>query len=202
LKLGNKTGLPRGFNLVLEKTFTAFSEYRQVRTFPDSPQPEFHSWEDAKKLFHGHTAFDVGIMISDKLALPQGTKVAVTEDTPSHDLPCTTISLVNKFVTVKISVATSGGSQGIGYLTPLLPYTDERKGSYWTSQYLINLTAEFNPMLSGNPNMPRYKRWVNNMFEEIQNRLDVRRHWERAREAALLKQHHVEPNISGTETKH
>jgi len=189
------------WDINLKKLSMPFQNTARYGSFPDSPQPEFLSWGDAKKLFDGHTTFDIEITTTGKLALPQGTRLVVSEDTPSHDLPCTTISLTNRFVTVKISVATSGGSQGVGYLAPLLPYTDEQKSSYWTSQYLINLSAEFNPLRSGNPDMPRYKRWVSNMFEEIENRLDVRRHWERAREAALLKQFHVSPNISGERAK-
>jgi hypothetical protein len=70
----------------------------------------------------------------------------------------------------------------IGMHTLVVDLPTEESQKYWTASYLIAMKAKFNAYRSGHPDMPKYKTWVNNMFETVRDQLDSQRHWERAKE--------------------
>jgi hypothetical protein len=87
---------------------------------------------------------------------------------------------------VRISLSYNGGVRGVGYLKPLVAYPQEQEDRFWTAQYATIISVELNLLVEGHPEMPRYRRWVETMVQELEDELDVRKHWARARESYLL----------------
>ncbi len=76
--------------------------------------------------------------------------------------------------------------RGVGYLTPLLDLSQEQRHLYWTTEFLVEAKVEYNPFLQGHPQMVRYKRWVDTICDELQEKLDVQKQGQRAKETVAL----------------
>jgi len=58
---------------------------------------------------------------------------------------------------------------------------------FWSEHFEVICKAEFEKFRSGHPEMPRYKRWVDTMFAEVQEQLDEEKRLKRARDYRDLK---------------
>ena len=156
----------------------------------DAPHPEFVTWDEIKKWIPDTRVLDVNVGHFTKMAVPYGTKLNVNTDyTKETKSPFRRkLTLKNSFVTLSISISKASGVVGVGSFSRLLGYSDDISNRFWTSTYLIELAADFNPLRSGHPDMPRYRRWVDALFEELQKNFDARKHWERSRDWYLLFQ--------------
>lgn len=152
----------------------------------DAPEPEFVTWEDWKKWFLDTPVLDIDPRPSNKMAIPLGTKIAGSTELRNNKPFKRSLLVKNSFVELSISLEQSSGVIGMGDLRLLLGYSEEAGNQFWTSIYTVRLSAKFNPLRSGHPDMPRYHRWVDVMFEELQTEFDTRRHWEHARDRYML----------------
>ncbi|MGB8226233.1 MAG: hypothetical protein WCE45_05135 [Sedimentisphaerales bacterium] len=98
------------------------------------------------------------------------------------------IILENPFVKVSITIDKSGGSIGLGDYKWLLGYDNKKSEEFWSEHFKINCKAEFEKFRSGHPEMPKYKKWVETMFAEIQYQLDEEKRLKRALDYHGLKQ--------------
>lgn len=207
LQDGEKVYEEIAFRVIIEELSRIFSEHWDIKvmkvslpdialarsnTYPDAPKPAFVTWEKISERFmahHGHglALLDMVPFATDKkMAIPEGTEVSAQVDSPKRDFPQTTLLLENNFVRARISLSYNGGVRGIGYLKPLVSYPQEQEERFWTAQYATIISVELNPLVEGHPEMPRYRRWVETIVHELQDELDVQKHWERARESYLL----------------
>jgi len=92
------------------------------------------------------------------------------------------IFLKNPFVKVTITVNNSGGSLGLGDYKWLLGYGDKRSNEFWSAHFRVNCHAKFEKLKSGHPDMPKYKQWIEVMFEEVKYLLDEKEQLQRAHE--------------------
>lgn len=160
----------------------------------DAPNPEFITWDEIKKWIPDARTLDIDPDRFTKMAVPYGTKISVKTDSRKEDNEPYKRSFIikNPFVTLSISIARAGGVIGVGSLRRLLGYSEDTNNRFWTSTYIMDLAAEFNPLRSGHPDMPRYHRWVDALFEELQASFDARKHWEKSRDWYLLFQNKME----------
>ena len=123
------------------------------------------------------------------LTLPKGTSV---------DIECVNnstryIILKNKYSEIKISIFKSFGTIGVGEWQWLFDYDMQKNEAFWSSTMNIQMSAKFEKLLSGNPEMPKYINWAEAIFENIQSNLDSKQQIEMARE-----KHHLYKNQINT----
>lgn len=111
-----------------------------------------------------------------KMTVPPKTKVDFITSKYSRILV-----LTNPFVRVSITIDKRSGSVGLGDYQWLLGYDNKQNEEFWSEHFKVSCKAEFEKFKSGHPEMPRYKRWVETMFAEIQYLLDDEKRLERAR---------------------
>lgn len=153
------------------------------------PPVEFVTSEDMKKLFPDLPTLEVSLPPFDRMAVPLQTKVTGKTEFTKGSLVepfLRKLSIMNPFVTIDITVSCSGGNRGVGSLAQLLRYSPEANDRLWTAIYIVQLSAKFEALRSGHPEMPKYHRWVDVLFAQLQTQLDARKHWEKAREQFLL----------------
>ena len=90
--------------------------------------------------------------------------------------------LTNPFTRVSITIYKRGGSIGLGDYIWLLGYDNKKSEEFWSEHFEVTCKAKFEKIRSGHPDMPRYKRWVETMFAEIQYQLDDEKRLKRARD--------------------
>ena len=166
--------------------------HRSVSWEPNegAPSPGFITREDFQKSFPESRALKVEDFpaIGNKLAVPSGTSLDGKTETIGVSPHKRTLSLNNSYVELKVElIFSSFTSGGIGHLGLLLGLSGEESEKFSTCSCEINLSAKFSRLRSGHPEMPRYRRWVDGMFEEIQEDFDSRRHWERGRDWYITK---------------
>ncbi|MGH7381040.1 MAG: hypothetical protein ACREKR_02250 [Candidatus Methylomirabilales bacterium] len=155
-----------------------------------APKPEFITREVFKRIFSESHALKVEnfAAIGDKLAVPSGTRLHGRTESIGGSPYKRTLSLKNPYVEVEVEMIFSSFSRmGIGDLGLLLGVSREEGEKFSTYSCEIRLLAKFNRLRSGHPEMNRYRRWVDGMFEEIQEHFDSRRHWERGRDWFIMK---------------
>ncbi|HEV8713280.1 MAG TPA: hypothetical protein VGX03_10680 [Candidatus Binatia bacterium] len=152
-------------------------------------QEEFITLEDIKKWFPDARILDITNPPFEKIAVPPRTIVSGETDFTKGD-PATPflrkLSIRNPFVEIHISLTRSGGRRGLGGLAHLLGYSQEDDYRFWTALYVVQLSAKFEAFRSGHPDMAKYRRWVDIMFDRLQTELDARGHWELTKEQFLL----------------
>ena len=168
--------------------------YRTVKWEPHDntafPKSHFVTREELRRLFTDCRALHIenfGI-IGDRFAVPPGTAVNATTSQLGGNTQKRTLSLKNPYVDTTIDFAFSSFSRGgLGDLGLLLELPREEGDKFSTCSFEVNLFAKFNQWRSGNPDMKRYRRWIDGMFEAIQNDFDASRHRERGKEWFTLK---------------
>jgi hypothetical protein len=112
-----------------------------------------------------------------KMTVPPKTKVDFVTSKYSR-----AVVLTNPFTRVSITIDRRSGSIGLGDYQWLLGYDNKENEGFWSEHFEINCKYEFEKFKSGHPDMPRYKRWVETMFAEIQYQLDDEGRLKRARD--------------------
>lgn len=112
--------------------------------------------------------------------VPAGTKLTTSPDK---------IQLTHPFFRVMIAInKNAGGSFGISHMKRLLQYSTKDNWRYWRSSYTLNLSSDFSSIRIGHPLMPKYRKWVDLLFDHLNNDFNTERHWEIAKEEYLLYQ--------------
>jgi len=113
----------------------------------------------------------------------------------------TAIQLENKFVSVHILLKERGVEKGVGTFQALCRLENDQVSRYRVLSYVIELSAVFSPLRAEHPDMPLYKRWVDNMFSELK-RLDSEQRWaDLQREYILLYSNRTESPLEEMKRK-
>lgn len=151
---------------------------------------DFIDRKEFTKLFPDSRALLVEMFgpVGDQMSVPKGTRLVGGFDKFSGGSRVYRrwFALENHFVKVKVDLSWSGGGIGIGELGLLLGMTTEESQNFWTDRCDLKLSAKFNRFRSGHPQMFRYQRWVNTLFEELQETFDTSRHIQRGKEWYVL----------------
>ncbi len=113
----------------------------------------------------------------EKMTVPPKTEGRVVVSPYDRKLVFT-----NPFVEVSVTIRPRGGSIGVGDFAWLLSYDKKKSKEFWSESFDVNCNADFRKMKCGHPEMPRYRRWVETMFDEIQYLLDDTQRMQRARD--------------------
>lgn len=111
-----------------------------------------------------------------EMKVPPKTKIKI--DTSKYEKK---ITLANPFVEITIKFNNSGGAMGLGDFQWLLNYDNKKNDDFWSEHFEVVCEAKFEKLRSGHPEMPKYKKWVQTMFEEIQYQFDNKKRLIRAR---------------------
>ena len=112
-----------------------------------------------------------------EMKLPPKTKVGI--ETSKYKK---TLSMKNPFVEISITFNKHGGSVGLGDYQWLLGYDDKKNNEFWSEHFEVVCKAKFERIRSGHPDMPRYKKWVQTMFEEVRCQYDDEKRLKRAQD--------------------
>lgn len=155
-----------------------------------APSGDFIAREDFVKIFPDCRALSVETLghIGESFAVPYGTYLrGETKFFRDKNKPYKReFSLKNSFVQVTIELTSSTWSVGIGELGMYLNFTREVSEKFCSQVSDVKLSAKFNRLKIGHPEMFRYRRWVDVMFEEIQEGFDAVRHRKRGKDWYLL----------------
>lgn len=115
-----------------------------------------------------------------ELAIPAGTKLTGRADRNSNGgFSQTFTPLENDFVDLEILIKLRGGAATIGIYSLVTQVPVDEFSKVWTASYLISMKATLKAYRSGHPDMPKYRAWVDNVFESVRTLLDSQREWER-----------------------
>jgi hypothetical protein len=115
-----------------------------------------------------------------ELAIPAGMKLTGRAERNSiGGFAKTFISLENDFVDLELAVTLRGGVGDIGIYSLVTQVPVDEFSKVWTARYLISMKATLKAYRSGHPDMPKYRAWVDNVFETVREHLDSQREWER-----------------------
>lgn len=106
-------------------------------------------------------------LIVKEMKVPPKTKVGIEASTYKK-----TLSIKNPFVEIFITFNKHGGSVGLGDYQWLLGYDNKKNSEFWSEYFEVVCEAKFERLRSGHPEMPRYKKWVQTMFDEVQYQYD------------------------------
>jgi len=129
-----------------------------------------------------------GILGITKMCLPKGTIIKVNCDVANRS-----INLKNDFCEINIQIKSDNSYTGLGEWKWILEYDDNKNKEFFSSILKVCLSAKFERMRSGHPDMPKYKKWVNSLFDRLQTYLDSEKQLKSARE----KHHLYKDDIDG-----
>ncbi len=112
-----------------------------------------------------------------EMKAPPETKINIETSTYKK-----TLSMKNPFTEISITFNKHGGSVGLGDYQWLLGYNNKKNGEFWSEYFEVVCKAKFERLRSGHPEMPRYKKWVQTMFEEVRYQFDDQKRLIRARD--------------------
>jgi len=122
------------------------------------------------------------------LALPTGTDIQVTA--PHFDTALGEISgirLRNRFCTIVIESRFGMSMVGAGSYRILTGMSQlQAQQAMKLNQYVVLFSATFNPLLTGNPEMPSYRKWVTDIADGLQIQFSDQVVWQKTREWLLL----------------
>jgi hypothetical protein len=120
---------------------------------------------------------NIAIIVGNELFLPKGTNISATCKKYSGN-----IKIKNDFCVVNIETCFLTGSMGLGEWRWILGYDEEKSNEYYVWKNNIYLSVKYNKFRSGHPDMPKYKKWVESLFDRLHFCLDSTQQLEKARE--------------------
>ena len=154
-----------------------------------TPEPsKIVKTDDITKLLKGNKFAGIMTGIAPEIALPPRAKLTIT---PPHREPSGIVSgevrIHNLFCTVSIRTEEWSYQRGIGSLARLAGLSDAEKEKLATATYIVRFKAEFSRWFSGNPDMPKYKRWATQLANELRQQFDEEILWRRIKEDYLFQ---------------
>lgn len=148
------------------------------------------SKEDLQRLMRTNKFGQFGTPSNQGISLPPRTKLKIIAPQLVHGFEgreMGSIELKNRFVTLLITTKVSYWGQGIGGYAQLLGVSQEDAQKQWGMlNYLVRIRADFNRVLPGNPEMPKHKKWAQDIVSALQDQFDEQALWKRATEDYLL----------------
>ncbi len=163
---------------------TVFSE-----SYGGSVPVQKFSWGDFQRLFPESRSLQVERFggISNTLAVPPGTKLNGKTESIVGSPHKRTLRFDNPYVEVEFELTSSSANfVGIGDLGSLLGMSKEERQKFCTRTIELRLSAKFRRLKSGHPEMEKYRRWVDGLFEHLQEEFDSMRHWERGKDWFMM----------------
>jgi hypothetical protein len=147
-----------------------------------------------KDLIDAHFSQFYALRDDDFLAsfvLPPNTAISGVSDQIQ-----TVLKFKNTFATVEIAIKPRGVKSGLGWaILNLCRLEWGESDKFRTVAFTLSLSAEFNWLRSGHPQMPDYKKWVTIAFAELR-RLSSEVRWAETKEDyQLLYAHRTESHI-------
>ena len=114
------------------------------------------------------------------LSVPKNTSFDFSVTSPK-ETSCEFILRKRYFFNIRIKISYSGGGIGLGKIghyigltKPEEPYStsDPDFANYFTYILKIRCNAKFHRVTAGNPSTPKYKEWINYMFENLYQKFD------------------------------
>ncbi len=139
------------------------------------------------KLLEGNKFASINTGIPPQIALPPGATLTISP--PQRDasnLETSEIRIRDWFCTISIRTMRSGGIRSIGSYRKMDGISDEESGKLWTARYIVRFKAEFSRWLSGNPEMPKYKKWARQLADGLKAQFDEETIWRRTRDDYLF----------------
>jgi len=159
-----------------------------------SDKKDFLDWTDFEKAFGGLKGLGSGYHISEKMAVPPGTRVMALSKGDGTIPYSRELVLANDFVDVTISTEKELSMVGMGMFTELLDYPEKEREKFHAVQYRIKLLAKFKQRKGNDPDMPIYWDWVGTMFEDLERTLDAKKQWNRTKESIILRNSNLPRN--------
>jgi hypothetical protein len=151
---------------------------------------EFITLEDIKRWFPEVRILEIPNPPFEKMAVPPKSKFegkSIVSGKENKGSPFERkLFFNNPFVKIDIALSQVGGQSGLGSLSHLIDSSPQEDGRFYVTMYNMHLLARFDALRSGHRDMPKYHRWVDLLFDQLQTKLDARKHWENAREQFLL----------------
>lgn len=98
------------------------------------------------------------------------------------------ITLENPFCTLSILFQDSTWMRGLGAYKELAGLSDDENNMLATATFNVRISVEFNRLMSGNPQMPSYKRWAAGIVEGLKDQFDEQLIWSRTKGDYLFAQ--------------
>ena len=157
--------------------------------------------EEVAKLVRDNKFAGIDTVISPQIALPPKAELMVTPPTKRADgiQEVGEIVIKNKFCKVSIRTENSGGIRSIGAYRDLVGMSLQESGNLWTARYIVRFEAEFSRWWSGNPQMPKYKKWARQLVDGMKAQFDEELIWRGVREDYLFQKaiEHPKPEPRG-----
>lgn len=117
------------------------------------------------------------------LATPKGTELDITA--PHMDAAVGEISIIklcNRFCTITVETRRSMSMVGAGSYRMMLGMNQEQaQEAIKTDQYTVVISATFSRLLTGHPEMPKYKKWASDIANGLEAQFDERAMWSKTR---------------------
>jgi hypothetical protein len=157
------------------RTQNIFSLGMSWKLRPSDPHATKVSWKFFQSAIPSNSFLTVRSPKFGVLVLPPHTVVVPTPES---------FRIENDFVKIRVSM---GNSSCRPIEPPLAIVFGVSDGSRYTAEtHEIELNAEFSAWRSGHPDMPRYRKWVQQMFQELQVNFDTSTHWELAMQEFVI----------------
>jgi hypothetical protein len=143
--------------------------------------------DEITKLMEGNKFAGINSGIPPQIALP--LRATLTIRPPKRDannFEAGEILIRDRFCTISIRTMESGGVRSIGSYQMLAGISDEANQKLWTAKYVVRFRADFSRWLSGNPEMPKYKKWARQLVDGLKNQFDEETIWQAVRNDYLF----------------
>jgi hypothetical protein len=97
------------------------------------------------------------------------------------------IKLRNRFCTITIDTRFGMSTVGAGSYRMLFGMSQEKAQEVMkTDQYVVQISATFERLLAGNPEMPDYKKWVTDIADGLETQFSDQVVWSKTRDWILF----------------
>jgi hypothetical protein len=163
---------------------------RQIRFQPSaSPAESSRVITNAElvTLMRGNKFADIEVAIPPQIAIPPHATLTISPPLQRSDgLVTSEILIADIFCKLSIRTEQSNWIRSIGAYESLLGVPHAYADRLATTTYIVRFKAEFRQWLSGNPEMPKYRRWATQLAKEIKAQFDEESIWR-----AIREQHRV-----------
>jgi hypothetical protein len=122
------------------------------------------------------------------LAVPPETNIGIVaphQDKTQGDV--STIKLKNRYSTITIEIRRGFGSAGAGSYRMLFGMTqDQAQSALVSAQFSMVVSTTFNPLLTGNPDMPKYKTWASDITDGLETQFSDQVIWPKTKDWLLF----------------
>lgn len=121
-------------------------------------------------------------ILPNQIALPPKTTLKITAPHLDNQIEQSLISFDNPYI--RITIQTRAGSWGVlfGEYRLMLGQPNDTNTQLREATFIVSTETEFKKSRSGNPNMPKYKEWAQQIVNEIQKEFDEQWIWQHSRE--------------------